>query len=288
MSQADRDLVIRALTDDDSFRVLTARTTATCRAAIARQNVSGETARHFGDLLTGTVLARETMAPQLRVQAVVRGHGGGCTLVADSFPDGGTRGLVTLKRDQSEITLGGDAVLQLMRTMPNGAVHRGVVNVGQKGGVPAALMAYLQDSEQILTMMGASTLFDDESQVRAAGGYVVQLLPGADREVVAVMTERLALDFADISRFVAAPEFHPDALLEELLYLMPFARLETREVCFECPCSQASMLAGLATLARSDIQSFIDDGRVLDIACDYCKTEYQVAPDQLRGLLAES
>jgi molecular chaperone Hsp33 len=288
MSVIDGDQVIRALTEDGSFRVLTARTTSLCAAAVARQHVSGETAHHFGDLLTGTVLVRETMAPQLRVQGIVRGAGGGCTLVGDSFPDGATRGLVSLKRDQPGIVLGGDAVLQFMRTMPNGAVHRGVVSVPRAGGIPAALMAYMQESEQILTVMSACTLFDAESQVRAAGGYVVQLLPGADRDVVGVMTERLALDFSDISRFVSVSGFDPDALLEELLYRVPFARVETRAVRFECPCSQASVLAGLATLDRGEIQSFIDDGQLLDIACDYCGTEYQVAPDQLRGLLSES
>src|SRR5689334_23206571 len=73
MPTPEGDFVIRALTDDGSFRVLTARTTSVCAAAVARQKVSGTTARHFGDLLTGTVLVRETMAPQLRVQGIVRG-----------------------------------------------------------------------------------------------------------------------------------------------------------------------------------------------------------------------
>jgi molecular chaperone Hsp33 len=64
--------------------------------------------------------------------------------------------------------------------------------------------------------------------------------------------------------------------------------VETRDVRFHCACSQASVLASLATLQPSDIQSFIDDGEVLDIACDYCGAQYQVAPDQLRGLLQQS
>jgi molecular chaperone Hsp33 len=288
MSEKSPDLVIRALTDDGSFRVLTARTSGLCGTAIERQKAHGETARHFGDLLTGTVLVRETMAPQLRVQGIVRGAGGGATLVGDSFPDGGTRGLVSLKRGETGIVLGGDAMMQFMRTMPNGAVHRGVVAVPQHGGISEALMAYMQESEQILTVMGACTVFDDGGSVRSAGGYVVQLLPGAEREVVTVLTERLALDFADISRFVGADGFDPDHLLEEILYRMPFARVETREVNFHCPCSQTSVLAGLATLDAGEIQTFIDEGELLEIACEYCGTDYQVAPDQLRGLLSAS
>jgi molecular chaperone Hsp33 len=282
------DLVIRSLTDDGSFRVLTARTTGLCREAIRLQEVTGDTARHFGDLLTGTVLVRETMAPQLRVQGVVRGAGGGCTLIGDSFPDGGTRGLVTCKSGHTGIELGGDAIMQFMRTLPNGSVHRGVVRVPETGGMAGALMTYMQESEQILTVMGALTLFDTNGLVRSAGGYVVQLLPGAERDTVAVMTERLALDFADITRFVDQPLFDPDQLLEEICYRMPFERVETRDVRFHCPCSQASVLASLATLDVSDIKSFIDDGEVLDINCDYCGAAYQVAPDQLRGLLSQS
>jgi len=287
-TDSDSDLVVRALTDDGSFRVLTARTTGLCREAIRRQKLSGPTARHFGDLLTGTVLVRETMAPELRVQGIVRGAGGGCTLIGDSFPDGGTRGLVSCKSGVEGITLGRDAIMQFMRTLPNGAIHRGVVQIPDEGGIPTALMAYMQDSEQILTVLSTATLFDEDGSVRAAGGYVVQLLPGADREIVTVMTERLALDFSDITRFVGAPDFHADGLLEEVLYRVPFARVETRGVRFHCPCSQASVLASLATLKVSDIQEFIDDGEVLDIACDYCRAEYQVAPDQLRGLLSQS
>ncbi|HEX5655713.1 MAG TPA: Hsp33 family molecular chaperone HslO [Polyangiales bacterium] len=282
------DLVIRALTDEGSFRVLTARTTETCREAVARQSASGLTARHFGDLLTGTVLVRETMAPTLRVQGIVRGAGGGCTLIGDSFPDGGTRGLVTCKKGETELVLGGDAILQFMRSLPNGSVHRGVVQVPPEGGMSGALMAYMQESEQIVTMMAMATLFDDAGQVRSAGGYVVQLLPGSHPELVAVMTERLAHDFSDITSFVDAPRFDPDALLEEIMYAVPFSRTETRPVFFHCPCSQASVLASLATLDVGDIEGFIQEGEVLDIGCDYCGKQYQVAPDQLRGLLSQS
>ena len=102
------------------------------------------------------------------------------------------------------------------------------------------------------------------------------------------MTERLAADFNDITRFVAAEDFDPDVLLEEILYQVPFSRVETREVRFHCPCNQTSVLASLSTLQPTDIQQFIDDGEVLDIACDYCGSDYQVAPDQLRGLVSQS
>ena len=282
------DQVIRALTDDGSFRVLTARTTLTCREAVRKQSAQGDVARHLADLLTGTVLVRETMAPTLRVQGIVRGAAGGCTIVGDSFPDGGTRGLVNLRNGHNTLDLSHDSVMQFMRSLPNGHVHRGVVEVHEEGGMSAGLMAYMQDSEQVFTVTAVRSLFDEAGQVRSAGGYVVQLLPDAHKDLVAVMTERLAADFSDITRYVAADNFDPDVLLEEILYRVPFSRVETRDVRFHCPCSQTSVLASLSTLQPQDIQQFIDDGEVLDIACDYCGNDYQVAPDQLRGLVSQS
>src|SRR5688500_245017 len=60
------DTVLRAITDDGAFRVITARTTDTVRGAVDVQGATGSTARAFGELLTGAILYRETMAPQLR------------------------------------------------------------------------------------------------------------------------------------------------------------------------------------------------------------------------------
>jgi molecular chaperone Hsp33 len=123
------DTVLRAITDDGAFRVITARTTQTVRGAIEAQGVTGRTARHFGDLLTGSILFRETMAPNLRVQGIIKGSSGSGSLIADSHPSGQTRGLVQLKGGAHEIDLGQGAVLQLMRTLSSGRINQGVVEV---------------------------------------------------------------------------------------------------------------------------------------------------------------
>src|SRR5690606_20665013 len=106
LDAAGDDVVLRAITNDGAFRVMVARTTCMVREAIERQAAVGESARAFGDLLTATVLFRETMAPQLRVQGVLRGAGGSGTLVADSQAGGSTRGLVQLRPGKPQIDVG--------------------------------------------------------------------------------------------------------------------------------------------------------------------------------------
>ncbi|HEY3236441.1 MAG TPA: Hsp33 family molecular chaperone HslO, partial [Polyangiaceae bacterium] len=155
------DSVLRAITDDGAFRVITARTTETVRAAVSAQQASGRTARHFGDLITAAILFRETMAPQLRVQGIIRGARGRGSLVADSHPSGKTRGLIQLPKDASEIDVGPGAVLQLMRTLPSGRISQGIVQVPESGSISEALMVYMQVSEQVVSMLALATLMGE-------------------------------------------------------------------------------------------------------------------------------
>jgi molecular chaperone Hsp33 len=99
-----------------------------------------------------------------------------------------------------------------------------------------------------------------------------------------VITERMR-DFEKMEPLFATGAAEPEALLSEILYGMPFTRVGTDPLSFGCNCSQERVAASLATLPKRDIRDMIDDGRVLEIGCDYCGREYQVAPEQLRGLL---
>ena len=280
------DTILRAITDDGAFRVITARTTQTVAGAIEAQGVTGETARHFGDLLTGSILFRETMAPNLRVQGIIKGSGGSGSLIADSHPSGQTRGLVQLKGGAREIKLDHGAVLQLMRTLPNGRINQGVVEVPKDGGISHSFMAYMQTSEQVISMLAVGTLFVGD-HVLSAGGYLVQLLPEVGRGPLMVMTERLR-EFETIDAQLKDSAFSPSWLLDELLYGMPFTRLEESSVRFECWCDELRVVSALASLSRDDLEHLLSTNEVLEIACEYCKRDFRIAPARLRGLLEQS
>jgi molecular chaperone Hsp33 len=280
------DTVLRAITDDGAFRVITARTTQTVRGAVEAQGVGGITARHFGDLLTGSILFRETMAPNLRVQGIIKGSNGSGSVIADSHPSGQTRGLIQLKGSAKEIELGSGAVLQLMRSLPNGRINQGIVEVPKDGGISHSFMAYLQTSEQVVSMIAVGTLFDGD-RVVSAGGYMVQLLPEAARGPLMVMTERLR-EFESIDPQLGNSAFTPTWLLDELLYGMPFTRLEESPVRFECWCDEVRVVSALASLSRDDLEHLLSTNDVLEIACEYCKRDFRIAPARLRGLLEQS
>ncbi len=280
------DSSVRAMTDDGAFRVIVARSTDTVRGICEAQGASGVTAKTFGNLITATALFRETMAPNLRVQGILRDADGHGTLVADSAPEGKTRGLIQTPADHGKGSRPDGALLQMMRTLKNGSVNQGVVRVPDGGTVSDAMMAYMRESEQVDTMLSVATVLDEEGRVVAAGGYMVQLLPEVGRGPLAIMAERLE-DFRTIEHLLNQ-DFTPEWLRDELLYGMPFTSLDTTELSFSCWCSENRLLGALATLGKHEIQSMLDDGTPLEITCDYCLKEYSIQPVRLRGLLGEN
>ncbi len=287
-SSAD-DQVLRAITDDGAFRVITIRSTETVRGAIRAQR-AGKAAGPFADLLTAAVLVRETMSPDLRVQVIMQSNDHRANMVADAHPDGSTRGLLRISGETSEADHGpfpvDRAILQVARTLHNGGLMQGVVEVPSSGDISGAIMTYMQESEQVVSMIAVGSHFEGGELV-AAGGYIVQLLPEVGRGPLMIMEERLR-DFGGIGDLLAKDEAEPQHLMTELLYGMPFTAVGSSQVRFGCNCSDERILASLASLSRADIQELVAGGEVLEISCDYCRKEYAVEPSRLRGLLETS
>jgi molecular chaperone Hsp33 len=279
------DSALRAMTDDSAFRVMAVNTTQTVRDVLDRQTPNGVTRKVFGDLITGSVLVRETMSPNQRVQAILKRRQQTGSLVADAHPTEGTRGLVSLPAAEPDFLLT-DAILQVMRRLNDGRVHQGMVDVPSGGSVSDALRVYMHVSEQVDTLVAVTTLFDG-AEVARAGGYLIQLLPGVGRAPLAFMAERVR-EFGDIDAHLARGEGAPRDLVAELLSGIPYTELDNSPLSFGCWCSAERLLSALSTLPRADIDDFIQKGEVLEISCDYCHRQYRIPPAKLVGLTVES
>ena len=271
------DHVVRAISDDGALRVIAALTTRTVAGVVAAQQVEGEVARRLGALVTAAILVRETMAPDLRVQAILGNQAGGRTrIIADSHPDGTSRGLVQ----------GVDAGfvpfldrLQLMRTIHNGGLQQGIVEVPD-GDIAAALMEYMRSSEQSVTFaaLGAND--------QAAAGWIVQLTPECTRDQLAAITARIEQQ-PPIDQLLLTG-LDPHALVAEVLGVLPFTKTADNPLRFGCNCSDERLIVGLSTLPREDILHLAEGHEVLEIQCDYCRKDYTISPERLRGLLEEN
>lgn len=284
----ETDAVLRAMTNDGAFRVVAARTTDTAHGIVAAQDLSGDIAHDMAELVTSAVLYRETMAPSLRVQCIIRFEEGAGQLIADSHPDGWTRGLLQSgSGDPPPDVRKTRATLQMMRTLPNAELHRGVVEVPEGGNLSEAFMRYMQLSEQIVSMISLGAVLEGDRPT--SGGFVVQLLPEASEAEAAMetMTKRLE-DFVEIKGRLQDADASPSVLIEQIFEGMPFTWLQSSDIRFGCHCSQLRVMTTLSVLDRSDIQELVEEGEPLSMSCDYCGATYSVETAQLQGLLTTS
>jgi len=271
------------MTVDGAFRVISAITTSTVRGALAAQTTGDELGLRLGELITAAVLLRETTQPARRVQLLWRDRRGG-TLVADALPDGANRGIVNPGADAA-VLAGGDHLLQVHYTLPNSAMHHGTVAIPAGEDMSSALMRYLHQSEQILSMTAVAAL-PGPGGVRAAGGYVVQLLPEATREAIDVMTDHVG-NLPPLATLLDGPAPTAEGLIATLMGALEHEQLAASDLHFGCTCSEARVMTTILTLGDEEVEAMLG-GDPLEVRCDACGRMYRIGTDELRSFRDEA
>ena len=210
------DQVLRAMTVDGAFRVLTAVTTRTVSEAVAVQDAHGATAQWLGELITGAAMVREAMAPDRRVQVLIKDADGRTRLVADAHPKGWNRGIVNPgARDDADMS--GNAILEVIYTLPNDVLQHGVVQLPAGGDVSMG-------TDGLYAGVGASHLHAGGSHHRGSPDpdscgrwlHASQLLPDAPRAALEQMTRQLA-EFDRLTAVLSDADLSADALRAAVL-----------------------------------------------------------------------
>ncbi|HFH9861537.1 TPA: Hsp33 family molecular chaperone HslO [Streptococcus pyogenes] len=142
---------------------------------------------------------------------------------------------------------------------------------------------YLTESEQTPSAIGLNVLLDENDKVKVAGGFMVQVLPGASEEEIARYEKRLQ-EMPAISHLLASKN-HVDALLEAIYGDEPYKRLSEEPLSFQCDCSRERFEAALMTLTKADLQAMIDEDKGAEIVCQFCGTKYQFNESDLEAII---
>ncbi|VHM13331.1 Hsp33 family molecular chaperone HslO [Streptococcus pyogenes] len=142
---------------------------------------------------------------------------------------------------------------------------------------------YLTESEQTQSAIGLNVLLDENDKVKVAGGFMVQVLPGASEEEIARYEKRLQ-EMPAISHLLASKN-HVDALLEAIYGDEPYKRLSEEPLSFQCDCSRERFEAALMTLPKADLQAMIDEDKGAEIVCQFCGTKYQFNESDLEAII---
>lgn len=286
------DYLVRALAMNGMVRAVAVRSTTLSEEARIIHDLSPIATAALGRLMAGVLM----LTPDLEkkddsITAIIRSDGPmeGLTVVGQS--NGRVRGLVrqpvieTTYVKPGKLDVGravGNGQLTIVRDMGLKEPYVGQVEL-VSGEIAEDLTAYLSLSEQIPTALGLGVLLD-QSGVKQAGGFMVQLLPDAGEAIAEHLEQRVA-GFPEIS-FLMEEGFNPHQVLDLLLGDPDIQYVDVTRVSYSCPCSREGMERSLITLGRHELIDLALDPDGIRLACHFCDRTYHFTQAQVRRLIS--
>lgn len=154
------------------------------------------------------------------------------------------------------------------------------------GEIAEDLAAYFVESEQIPTACALGVLVERDQSVRCAGGYLIQLLPGAGEDVIS-RVEAGVYAAGAVTKMLAEQD-DPEAMLRKVLSDFELEVLETAEVAYRCTCSRDRVSRALLSLGSKELQAILDEQGKADLTCQFCDKVHHFSGEDLRRLVEQA
>lgn len=275
----DKDYLVRVLTDKKTMRGLACLTPKLVQEAANSHQTSTIATEALGKALTLAALMGALLKVRQRVAMKWEGEGEMSKVVVEAESNGAVRGYVAVPNAQSG--LGKRGYLFVTKDLRLKELYRGVVPL-VSGKLDEDLQFYLNQSEQIPSIVGAEVLLAENGEVSMSAGFLVQSLPPYGEEVVELVRGRL-------ERMPALTQWLVDGnslekWLETLFADSQLEILDARELAFHCTCSPEKMSQALATLDVEELTGFIAEGQA-EVQCQFCRRQYLFNRAELQQIL---
>lgn len=141
---------------------------------------------------------------------------------------------------------------------------------------------YFAKSEQIPSSVGLGVLFDEDSKVKAAGGFLIQVMPGCKEESIKKLEDKLA-HLKSCSTMIN-DGYSAEDIINEITD-GDYQLLETKELKYECTCSKERFERGLISLGKNELLQMLNEDHKAEINCNFCNTKYTFSEDDLKKLI---
>lgn len=297
-SKVDTDLLIKATAFDTTVRIFAAVTTDLVREACRRHSTTPTASAALGRTLTGTLMFGSTLKEMERVTVKFDCSGpiGNITAEADAY--GNVRGYV--RNPQIELMINDKGKLDVGRAVGKGMLYVfrdagfeiGMGIQPYSGSVPIVtgeigddLAHYLLSSEQIPSAVSLGVFVNSDADVTAAGGFMIQVMPGVDEDVVSQINEAV-INTPPITKMLREG-CSLEQIISNALGSNDYEILEQRRVSFRCSCSHERALNLISALGLNQIQDMIEKDGKAEMTCHFCSEVYTVSLDELLMIAQE-
>ena len=289
------DYLVRGMSMDGFVKVVAIRSTELVRRGAQIQDTTPNATAAFGRTLTAaSMMGNMQKVENGSMTLQIRGGGPIGTITVVSDPEGNVRGCVTephvplVEKFPGKLdvgaTVGTDGTLTVIRDLQMKEPYIGSVEL-ISGEIGDDVTAYFVQSEQTPTACALGVLVDRDMSVKVAGGYLIQLLPGAPDDVI----DRLE---AGIKRAGAVTKMleaglTPEDILGQVCGDLGVVFMETTEVSYKCYCSRERVTSALISLGRQELEEIKADGKAFPVECQFCDEVYEFTADDIDQLLKE-
>ena len=285
------DYIVRAIAADSQIRAFAAVTTETVETARKDHNTSPVATAALGRLLTGGAMMGVMMKGEKdMLTLMMKGDGpiNGVTVTADS--KGNVKGYVgnpnvlIPANYAGKLDVGaaiGYGTLTVIKDMGLKEPYVSQVPLGTSE-VAEDLTYYFASSEQVPSAVGLGVLMSKDNTVKQAGGFIVQLMPFADEEVINKLEERVN-NISSVTEMLEKG-MTPEDILKEVMGDMDVEFTDKIETGFVCNCSKEKIAKALASISKKDMDEIINDGKEIEVKCDFCNTTYKFSVEELQTL----
>ncbi len=239
--------------------------------------------------MMGSDLKDEAASLTLRI-ALNDGPSGTLIAVADS--EGNSR--IYLENPVVEIPLnsvgkldvagaiGRGGVLYVIKDFGSGQPYNGLINI-ESGEIAEDIAAYFAKSEQIPTVCALGVLVNPDLTVKAAGGYILQLLPGADDECISKVEDGIK-NIAPMTDMLSQG-LSLESIIKTVLKNFDVEVLEETHPQYKCNCSRERVLNALRSMAKADLEEMANDDNI-NVKCHFCDKEYNFSSEEIRKIIS--
>ena len=286
------DYIVRATAGNAQIRAFAAVTTNLVEEAREHHGTSPVATAALGRLLTAGAMMGSMMKGEKDVLTLQIKAGGplqGITVTADS--QGNVKGYVgnpdvcipaNSKGKLDVAGAVGPGFLTVIKDMGLKEPYSGQVML-QTCEIAEDLTYYFATSEQVPSAVGLGVLMNKNNTVRQAGGFIVQLMPFAEEEVIS----RLEQNVQKINSVTnLLEEGHtPESLLEKVLEGFDVQINEKMDTRFHCNCSKERVAKALISIGRKELNEMIQEGKPIEMNCHFCNTNYNFTVEELKEIL---
>ncbi|MEG6522663.1 Hsp33 family molecular chaperone HslO [Desulfotomaculum sp. 1211_IL3151] len=286
-----QDYLVRGVASDGSFRIFAARTTNTVEEARTRHNCWPVAAAALGRTMTAALLLGANMKGEDILSIRVLGDGPLGAILVTANAKGQIRGYVQEPQihlpstSERKLPVGaavGKGYLHITRDLGLKEPFTGSVEI-VSGEIAEDIAHYLTASEQTPSAVSLGVLVDTDNTVIAAGGLLLQLLPGASEDVLEALEKNLS-QLPQLSSLINKGET-PEDIIKRATQGIEVNILESMPVGFSCQCSRERLENLLIGIGKEEVSAMLEEQGQAEVNCHFCAEQYQFTKKDLEHIL---